>query len=450
MTRMKALALALAVLLPALALSQEFYPSSKPISPSGTRATCDLPISQHKKNVGGSDGAGLCVYTSAWHAALWQRLEAIYAFREWMRRRPGGSWPEKFDKTLKQFCAETGVAIPDYVQHTGGDVAVLELALKTGRIVSVTYSGRDDFYRSRVAHMVNLVHLDSKEACIVDNNRPGSFVWMSREAFISRWRDMGGGWCFVFLAPPPPPYPSPPANTLSQAEADDETPPPGRVVVGQCGPGGCRIPGAAASTSKEPVGSPPSPDHEWGEIPGVGMGWRFKAVNAEPLTGVVEEQISAVTSYRINGQESTREGVFGAIAGLADDSDRWSLVAVGDPGFQRRVMDDVARLPADVRSKLHVVPYTPITDWQPEQFGLIAGVTLRKPAGALRIGPDVGRVPAAEYLSTRLTALLEATGGPAPPPSPSPDPASPAKPQSPWMFYAALIVALVTALRRKP
>src|SRR5437588_9957087 len=39
-----------------------------PTSPIGTEVTCDLPVSQRTKNVGGRDGAGLCVLTSTGHA----------------------------------------------------------------------------------------------------------------------------------------------------------------------------------------------------------------------------------------------------------------------------------------------------------------------------------------------------------------------------------------------
>jgi hypothetical protein len=76
---------------------------------------------------------------------------------------------------------------------------------------AVTYDGRDDFYRSFVYHMVSLAHLDATRAAIIDNNRPGAWLWMSRADFLSRWRGSNGGWAVVLLAPPPPPHTTAPA-----------------------------------------------------------------------------------------------------------------------------------------------------------------------------------------------------------------------------------------------
>mgnify|MGYP002778048846 CR=1 FL=1 len=207
-----------------------FNPTRGPVSADGVRATCDLPASLHIRNVGGSDGAGLCVFTSAQHAATWQHVRSLDGFREWMRRRPGGGWPEKFDQMVAAFCREKKVAIPQYQQHTGGDDEWLDLAMKTGRLVSVTYAGMDDFYRDRwgrpaaVAHMVNLAHLDATRAAIIDNNRPGVWVWMTRAEFLKRWRDMNGGWAFVLLDAPPPPHPAQPVDAV-KFEAVPPAPP---------------------------------------------------------------------------------------------------------------------------------------------------------------------------------------------------------------------------------
>lgn len=59
--------------------------------------------------------------------------------------------------------------------------------------------------------MVNVVHLSDKWAVIHDNNYPGKYLWMDRNAFIQRWKE-GGGWSVVLLDPPPPPIP---VNTLT-------------------------------------------------------------------------------------------------------------------------------------------------------------------------------------------------------------------------------------------
>ncbi|HEY1191784.1 MAG TPA: hypothetical protein VGE74_29400, partial [Gemmata sp.] len=162
-----------------------FDPTPQPVSPDGTRAVVDLPANQHMRNVGGSDGSGLCVFTSVQHSAYWQNVRELDGFRAWMQRRPGGGWPQKLDQMFAQFCREKGVGVPAYIQHTGGDESFLELALKTDRMPAVTYDGRDDFYRGQIAHMVNLAHLDGTRAAIIDNNRPGVWVWMTRTEFLS-------------------------------------------------------------------------------------------------------------------------------------------------------------------------------------------------------------------------------------------------------------------------
>lgn len=175
----------------------------------GEQVTVDLPDGQHLKNMGGSNGAGLCVFTSIDHAARYQDVPSLIGFRDYMTKFPGGGWPQKVDEYIPRMAASKGMAAPDYVQHTGGDAEFLKLALTTGRYPCVTYDGRDGvFYRGSIAHMVNLVHLSDRLAVIHDNNYPGKYLWMTPDEFLSRWRGNGGGWAVVLLAPPPPPIPT--------------------------------------------------------------------------------------------------------------------------------------------------------------------------------------------------------------------------------------------------
>lgn len=216
-----------------------FSPTKTPVSSDGLRAVADLPVTEHHRNTGGmgmrgpGSGAGLCVFTSIWHAAIWQNIPAIFGYRDWMMNKPGGGWPEKVDQTLKQYCAEKGIEVPGYVQHTGGDVSFLKHALGTGRMVCVTYAGMDDFYNGPIGHMVNLVYLDDDTACIIDNNRPGSYVWMTASAFSQRWLEQSGGWAIVFTAPPPPPYAVKPGVQEFLATPPDETEGHKRVMGNQ-------------------------------------------------------------------------------------------------------------------------------------------------------------------------------------------------------------------------
>lgn len=231
-------------------VAPRFAATKDPVSSAGVRSVVDLPAAQHMRNSGGNDrnkdnprgepgkGYGLCVFTSIEIMSRWLNLMQVSGFQKWMESKPGGGFPQKVDQMLSAFCKEKGVEVPDYVQHTGGDDSFLDLAVSTGRGVCVTYAGFDGFYRNRagqdvwIDHMVVLAHLDADNAAIIDNNRPGSWVWMSRKDFLVRWRARGGGWAFVFLGPPPPPHL---LSQMASAAGD------GCVCEGncQCKPGEC-------------------------------------------------------------------------------------------------------------------------------------------------------------------------------------------------------------------
>lgn len=433
----------------------------------GTRAAVDLPTSQHMRNVGGTDGAGLCVPTSIQHAARWQGLYDLDGYRRYCEGLPGGSYPSKTDQTLAGFCSRKGIPVPSYIQHTGGDDGFLDLAVKTGRCPGVTYSGSDGFYRGRVAHMVSLAHLDGERAAIVDNNRPGSWVWMSRRDFLVRWRDMQGGWAFVFLAAPPAPHPVAPS-----------------IVFAGCPGGVCPIrptvaPVAADPLGPNPVGNPPGPGFRWRQLPGVGWGWVHDSVpggdpieaKPEPVTvagedvptGVVPEKIHEQPAYSINGVPVDKDTAMSAMGGLSDDSGNWNLSVVGDPAFLARVRADVAGLPIEARGKLHVQAYTPDV-WQVSHFRLAPGVTLRRPAVG-RVGADVGTIAAGDYTPAKLLDLCCLPTGPTPrapagpkidPPNPNPTPApdqpnpTPADPHVPgWCVVCSILAAIAYWLMRK-
>jgi hypothetical protein len=194
------------------------------LSPDGqVLVECYLPCQLRQFNRGGTDGAGLCVFTSIAHAARYQNEPALFDFQALAAKGPGGGWPEKVDRMLKQHAP--GVK---YLQHTGGDVGFLKAVLATGRMPGVTYDGHDPHYSGSISHMVNLVHLDEHWACILDNNYPYSrstkadnqLVWMTPAEFVQRWKGMGGGWAVVLLQAPPPPIPG-------VIDDDERTGPPG-------------------------------------------------------------------------------------------------------------------------------------------------------------------------------------------------------------------------------
>lgn len=178
-----------------------------PLSPDGTtEVTCDLPVEVRHRNRGGRNGAGLCVFASIDHSALYQNDPTVIGFFQKMFAEPGGGWPAKVDAMMKKYCPHA-----HYLQYEGNDPAILELAIKTGRMPAVTYNGHDPHYgmNQSIAHMVSLVHLDASYAVVLDNNFVGErdLVWLSPEDFYRRWRGSGSGWAVVLLSSPPPPVP---------------------------------------------------------------------------------------------------------------------------------------------------------------------------------------------------------------------------------------------------
>jgi hypothetical protein len=493
---MRRIAICVAFLMSASALA-DFAPTPAPVAPDGTSATVDLPTNRHIRNVGGSDGSGLCVFTSVQHSADWQNVRTLDGFREWMRRKPGGGWPEKLDDMLARFCATKGVPVPPYVQHTGGDAEFLEVALKTGRFPCITYAGLDDFYRDRagrpvkIAHMVNLAHLDGQRAAIIDNNRPGVWVWMTRAELLSRWRDMNGGWAVVLLDSPPPPHRAaaqfeakPPCICGDSCKCDDGAC-PGKcpTVFGQCPNGRCGVPVVnppvygpgnsaappAPAHGPEPIGQPPSDAHEWRQFDDGVWGWRFKvagrapqpvAVEATENHGVDPAKIHPAPEYTLNGARVTREQVYAAFGAgkLLDDSSRWHLTAVGDVAFRAKVKADVDAMPAAVRAKLHTQFYG-VEEWPVATFGLPTGVSVRKPAVG-RKAAETGTIPANEYTAAKLADLCpvkkpeppkpvepkqpDATPAPQPKPKQPDVPPAPAPQPNPNNWLAILAAVLLT------
>lgn len=186
-------------------------------APDGTRPLVDMPGRLYERNIDSpaGSGQGCCVFRSTSNAALWQNVPELRGFPEWLRakRLSGGGSPGNFGPRLKALCKERGVPEPAYVMVTAMDLGFLRAALASRRMVIITYSASPTgrYRGGRIAHMVNLVHLDDKWAAIMDNNDPyfgeGKIEWMSIEEFR---RACAPGWAICLLNPPPPLPPPPP------------------------------------------------------------------------------------------------------------------------------------------------------------------------------------------------------------------------------------------------
>lgn len=190
--------------------------TTTPYAKDGTQIQADLPLSLHMRNTGGSDRLGLCVFTSIEHAVMLQNLRTMQGFRKWMESQPGGGWPDKVDEMIRRYCAMKGIRIPAYLQVESNDLEILRKACKSGRTVCITYSvsptGR--YNGQTIAHMVNLVAAGAGKGpdgkgwfCILDNNYPGSYEWMSEQQFLRAYAGRSRGWSVIFLSPCPPPGP---------------------------------------------------------------------------------------------------------------------------------------------------------------------------------------------------------------------------------------------------
>jgi hypothetical protein len=141
---------------------------------------------------------GSCSYASTITLLRWQ---GQYNIASYVRMRcAGGTNPEVLAESLD----ECGVR---YAMTVGQrDVAFLEWACRTrrGAAIGVYGDGSGSAYEAR--HMLNLVHLDSKWAGILDNNYTQEILWIPRDQFLRHWIG-SGSWAVVPCYSPAPPLP---------------------------------------------------------------------------------------------------------------------------------------------------------------------------------------------------------------------------------------------------
>lgn len=454
----------------------------EPVSSDGTKAVIDIPREAHMQNTGGSDGAGLCVPTSITVAARWHNLPDLYNYRKFTEGRPGGSYPEQTAADLKVYASRNKITLPPFIQHTGGDESFLDLCYATRRAPGITYAGLDNFYDSGIAHMVNGAHLDAKHGAIIDNNRAGSWVWMTRAQLLNRWKGLrddgreilvpvrsglitrwvpvGGGWAFVWLTPPPPPR-APVVADLDAVEASKHDRGPGYVWEREWDYTASGLPtdprwmlykdgelvwvviDGKWHRATGPDSWEIEPQDKPDEVPGPDAPEPTQDWNS----GIAIDKIGKSHRYWYNDVECSRAKIFALVSdpganGLTDDSDRYHLSIVGaDRAVVASWFAPGGPFEKYAR-RLHVQVYAP-TDW-PAKDRLRSVVTLQEPA---KIGGKIaasGSDAARDKVGALLASVFDA---PEPAPAPRVDPTppvepAPVEPAKPRWFQALLALVL--------
>jgi hypothetical protein len=167
----------------------------------GTHANAPIPGWLHILNEGGSDGAGLCVIASNVIDGTYQEVPEFAGGKSskiWTlaKSKPGGYYPAKLEKLF----TDSGM-VTKWFQAEGSAaqlLPVIEYYTRAGVPCGTTMSYGKEYGQS-IHHMVSTIHLDSTLACIVDNNFPGKYFWMSRAEYARRLIDGPAGWVVVLL-----------------------------------------------------------------------------------------------------------------------------------------------------------------------------------------------------------------------------------------------------------
>lgn len=151
------------------------------------RPVVNPPHALRQENWLGDRRQGSCVWASTITLLHWQGQHDL---AEWVRRTRGnGEWPENWSRQMDA----AGIR---YAMTTDGNVEFLEWAVRTRRGAAVTVLGG--------AHMVNLIHLDDRWACLLDNNNPATHLWVPRDRFLAEWHASRGWGLTVVYSPYPP------------------------------------------------------------------------------------------------------------------------------------------------------------------------------------------------------------------------------------------------------
>lgn len=168
--------------------------------PSGGTPTCgerpvvNLPLSLRQINWLGPRGTGSCAWASLVTDLNW-RGEFDLAQR--VRATHGDG------VTVQSLCQGLSNDGVPYVWTAGkNNVEFLEQALagRRGVLVGVNWKNPSE----PANHMVELAHLDSQWACVIDCNYPKQDRWMTRDEFLVQFEGTGSiGFVPLYPAVPP-------------------------------------------------------------------------------------------------------------------------------------------------------------------------------------------------------------------------------------------------------
>lgn len=169
----------------------------------GVEADVPVPAEHHIRNEGSAvDGYGLCVGSSLLINGAYQGVPGMELGKqsEWWRylkSRPGGSYPGKLEADLKKL-------YPDekWISWEGRVTDLISEYTKAGYPVAATMNTGVQYGWQGIHHFVSVVHLDDEVACVVDNNDPGKYHWMSADDYKRRFVDGQTGWLFIWLRNP--------------------------------------------------------------------------------------------------------------------------------------------------------------------------------------------------------------------------------------------------------
>lgn len=325
-----------------------------------------MPNDVRRHNIA-AKGLGCCVFRSLDYASWWQNEPSLHQFPEWMVKSgiAGGGWPQKVDQLIPKIAKDRGMPTPKYMQYEGSNPAVIELALKTGRPVSITWQGN---------HMLSCVYLDAEKGAIVDNNAPDRVQWFPRPTFLSKWTAPSGkgGWCVVLLNPGPPPAP----RNLTPAPAP--APRAARCCEApgcKCYPCACRGADRCDPACECESAAAEARDVDWDlrrprrPRPRPRPKPKFEDVTpAEDVpAGVIEWTAPPRERYTLCGAWCSEAEALRAIVGdsLTDDSARNHVTVIGAEAGRKAVLADLASSPALAPwlAKSRVQAYDP-TAWE--------------------------------------------------------------------------------------